>query len=54
MLKRHGGIAGLSQDDSTLDWLVTTTPHLSRIVRQYLKPLPLSDVNTTSFLERFL
>ena len=30
MLKRHGGIAGLSQDDSALDRLVTTTPHRSR------------------------
>ena len=40
MLKRHGGIVGLSQDDSALDKLVTTTPHLSRIVRQYLNNLP--------------
>ena len=29
MLKRHGGIVGLSQDVSALDRLVTTTPHLS-------------------------
>ena len=28
MLKRHGGIVGLSQSDSALDRLVTTTPHL--------------------------
>ena len=40
MLKRHGGIVGLSQDDSALDRLVTTTPHLSRIVRQYLNSFP--------------
>ena len=33
MLKCHGGIAGLSQEDSALDRLVTTTPHLSCIVR---------------------
>ena len=30
MLKRHGGLVGLSQDDSALDRLVTTTPHCSR------------------------
>ena len=40
LLKRHGGIVGLSQDDSALDRLVTTTPHLSRIVRQYLNSFP--------------
>ena len=34
MLKRHGGIVGLNQDDSALDRLVTTTPHLSCIARQ--------------------
>jgi hypothetical protein len=32
-LKRHGGIVGLSQDESALDRLVTTTPHLTHIVR---------------------
>ena len=36
MLKRHGGIVGLGQDDSALNRFVTTTPHLSHIVRQYL------------------
>ena len=36
MLNCHGGIVGLSQYDSALGRLVTTTPHLSRIVRQYL------------------
>ena len=40
MLKRHGGIVGLSQDDSALDRLVTTTPHLCRLVRQYLNSFP--------------
>ena len=33
MLKSHGGIVGLSQDGYALDRLVTTKPHLSRIVR---------------------
>ena len=40
MLKCHNGIVGLSQDISALDRLVTTTPHLSRIVRQYLNSFP--------------
>ena len=40
MLKRHGGIVGLNQDDSALDRLVTTTSHLFRIVRQYLNRFP--------------
>ena len=40
MLKRHGGIVGLSQDDSALDRLVTKTHHLSLIVRQYMNSLP--------------
>ena len=40
MLKRHGGIVGLSQDDSALDRLVTTTSYLSPTVRQYLNSFP--------------
>ena len=40
MLKRHGGIVGLSQDDSALDRLVTTTPHCSPIITQYLNRFP--------------
>ena len=40
MLKRHGGIVGLSQDDSALDRFVTTTPHLYHIERQYLNSFP--------------
>ena len=40
MLKCHGGIVGLSQDVATLDRPVTTTPHLSRIERQYLNSFP--------------
>ena len=35
-LKGHGGMVGLSQDEAALDCLVTTTPHLARIVQQYL------------------
>ena len=40
MLKRHRGIVGLSKDDSALDRLVTTTPYLSRIERQYMNSFP--------------
>ena len=40
VLKRHCGIVGLSKDDSALDRLVTTTPHLSRIVRHYMNSFP--------------
>ena len=39
-LKRHGGMVGLSQDEAALDRLVTTTPHLARIVKQYLNSFP--------------
>jgi hypothetical protein len=39
-LKRHGGMVGLSQDETGLDRLVTTTPHLARIVKQYLNSFP--------------
>ena len=35
-LKRHGGMVGLSQDEVALDRLVTTTPHVARIVKQFL------------------
>ena len=42
-LKRHGGMVGLSQDDAALDRLVTTTPHLAHIVRQYLNSFPQSN-----------
>ena len=35
-LKSRGGIVGLSQDEAALDRLVTTTPHLACIVKQYL------------------
>ena len=35
-LKCHGGIVGLSQDEAVLDRLVTTTPCLAHIVKQYL------------------
>ena len=39
-LKRQGGMVGLSQDEAALDRLVTTTPHLARIVKQYLYSFP--------------
>jgi hypothetical protein len=39
-LKRHGGMVGLSQDEAALDRLVTTTPHLAQIVKQYINSFP--------------
>ena len=38
MLKRHGGMVGLSQDEAALDRLVTTTPH--HLVKQFLNAFP--------------
>jgi len=40
MLKRHGGIVGLSQGERALDRLVTITPQLAHIVEQYLEGFP--------------
>ena len=39
-LKGHGVIVGLSQDERTLDRLVTITPHLACIIEQYLQAFP--------------
>ena len=39
-LKRHGGIVGLSQSETALDRIVTMTPHLARIVQEYLNTFP--------------
>ena len=33
-LKGHGGMVGLSRDESGLDRLVTVTPHLAQMVRE--------------------
>ena len=56
-LKRHGGMVGLSQDEDALNRLVTTTPHLARLVKQYILVVflrltrhPRREVNTTSYL----
>ena len=40
MLKRHGGMVGLSQDEAALDRLLITSPHLARMVKQYLNSFP--------------
>ena len=39
-LKWHGGMVGLTQDAAALDRLVTTTPHLVHIVKEYLNSFP--------------
>ena len=40
VLKRHGGIVGISQDEIALDRLVTFTPQLAHMVEQYLHGFP--------------
>ena len=39
-LKRNGGMVRLTQDAVALDRLVTTTPHLTHIVKEYLNSFP--------------
>ena len=46
MLKRHGGMIGLSQDEAALDRLVTITPHLTHLVRQFLNAFPKASRST--------
>jgi len=46
MLKRHGGMVGLSQDEAALDRLVTTTPHLTHLVKQFLNAFPKASRST--------
>ena len=41
-LKGRGGMVGLSRDEAALDRLVTTTPHIARLVDQYLNEFPKS------------
>ena len=40
VLKHHGGMVGLSQDECALDRLLITSPHLARMVKQYLTSFP--------------
>ena len=61
MLKCHNGIVGLIQDIYALDRLITTTPHLSRIIRQYLNSLKthklqhnMNGMSTTNLRAEFL
>ena len=39
-LKGQGGMVGLSQDEAALDRLLTITPHLCHLVRQFLNTFP--------------
>ena len=39
-LKSHGGIIGISQDDKSLDRLITISPHLCHFVKQFLMSFP--------------
>ena len=52
-LKRHGGIVGLSQDEDALDRLLHTTPHLARIVNQFLLSFPQSSQDKTKLEEHY-
>lgn len=52
-LKRNGGMAGLSQDEAALDRLVTTTPHLARIVKQYLRNFPQASTRSSERSEHY-
>lgn len=40
VLKKHGALPGITQDEAALDRFVTTTPHLARLVQKYLLPFP--------------
>ena len=40
MLKRHEGMVGLTQNEAALDRLVTITPYLLHLVRQFLTTFP--------------
>ena len=52
-LKRHGGMVGLSQNEDALDRLVTTTPHLARLVKQYLGGFPQTNTSSTERSEHY-
>jgi len=39
-LKGHGEMVGLSRDEAALDRLVIITPHLARLVNQFLSGFP--------------
>ena len=41
-LKGLGGFVGLSQDEASLDRLVTATPYMTRIVKNFLESFPSS------------
>jgi len=40
VLKHHRGMVRLSQDEAALDSLLITSPHLTRMVKQYLNSFP--------------
>ena len=52
-LKKHGGIVGLSQNEEALDRLLHTTPHLARIVSQFLLSFPHPSQNTSQPKEHY-
>ena len=52
-MKHRGGMIGLSRSDNTLDRLVTTTPHLARIVKQYLSTLDRTTLDAGKSYEHY-
>ena len=52
-LKNHGGIVGLTQDEGALDRLLHTTPHLARIVQQFLLSFPHLSRNSNKSHEHY-
>ena len=58
VLKRLGGMVGLSQDEAATDHLLITSLHLARMVKQYLnsflKVRLLSETSTISSLGMLL
>ena len=45
ILKRHGGIKGVTQDENVLDRLVATMPVLSRIVKSFMGGFPKANIS---------
>jgi len=46
-LKGHGGLVGLTQDETALDRLMHTTPYLARIVKNFVSSFPASSPLST-------
>ena len=45
VLKRYGGLPGITQEEDTMNRFVTTSPYLSRYVDQFLSTFPKHEDN---------